>query len=77
MVAMLKSEAVKQAQLIAELERQVASDSHDSSKSPSSDRLRKKPASKSLRRCSGRKPGRVKGDPVGQLEQVCRSRRGR
>jgi hypothetical protein len=32
--------------------------------------LRKKPAAKSLRQRSGREPGRVKGDPGGQLEQV-------
>jgi transposase len=60
----------EQAERIAELERQVAADSRNSSKPPSSDGLRKKPAPKSLRKASGRKPGRAKGDPGGRLEQV-------
>ncbi len=60
----------EQAERIAELERQVAADSHNSSKPPSSDGLRKKPAPKSLRQRTGRKPGRAKGDPGGRLEQV-------
>lgn len=60
----------EQAERIAELERQVASDSRNSSKPPSSDGLRKKPAPKSLRQRSGRRPGRAKGDPGGRLEQV-------
>ncbi len=60
----------EQAERIAELERQVATDSHNSSKPPSSDGLRKKPAPKSLRKASGRKPGRAKGDPGGRLERV-------
>ncbi|WP_329364342.1 IS66 family transposase [Streptomyces sp. NBC_01483] len=59
-----------QAERIGELERQIASDSHNSSKPPSSDGLGKKPAPKSLRRRTGRKPGRAKGDPGGWLEQV-------
>jgi transposase len=59
-----------QAERIAELERQVAADSHNSSKPPSSDGLRKKPAPKSLRKSGGRRPGRSKGDPGGRLEQV-------
>ncbi|WP_159054126.1 DUF6444 domain-containing protein [Streptomyces sp. AS58] len=60
----------EQAERMAELERQVGSDSHNSSRPPSSDGLRKKPAPKSLRQRSGRVPGRAKGDPGGQLEQV-------
>lgn len=60
----------QQAERIAKLERQVASDSRNSSKPPSSDGLGKKPAPKSLRKRTGRKPGRAKGDAGGQLEQV-------
>jgi transposase len=60
----------EQAERIAELERQLAADSRNSSKPPSSDGLRKKPAPKSLRQRTGRKPGRAKGDPGGRLEQV-------
>lgn len=60
----------EQAERIAELERQAGSDSHNSSQPPSSDGLRKKPAPKSLRQRTGRKPGRAKGDPGGRLEQV-------
>lgn len=64
----------EQAERIAELERQLAADSRNSSKPPSSDGLRKKPAPKSLRKATGRKPGRAKGDPGGRLEQVARIR---
>jgi hypothetical protein len=60
----------QQADRIGELERQAGSDSHNSSKPPSSDGLRKKPAPKSLRKTSGRRPGRAMGDPSGHLEQV-------
>jgi len=60
----------EQAERIEELERQAAADSRNSSKPPSSDGLGKKPAPKSLRQRSGRKPGRAKGDPGGRLEQV-------
>jgi transposase len=59
----------EQAERIVVLERQVAADSHNSSKPPSGDGLRKKPAPKSLRQPSGRKPGRVKGDPGERLER--------
>lgn len=59
-----------QAEQIAELERRAGSDSRNSSKPPSSDGLGKKPAPKSLRKASGRRPGRARGDPGGRLEQV-------
>lgn len=59
-----------QAEEIAELKRRLAADSHNSSKPPSSDGLAKKPAPKSLRKATGRRPGRAKGDPGGRLEQV-------
>jgi hypothetical protein len=48
----------EQAERIAELERQVGSDSHNSSRPPSSDGLWKKSAPKSLRQRTGRKPRR-------------------
>jgi transposase len=70
LVVELKLLVAAQAERIGELERQLGSDSHNSSKPPSSDGLRKKPAPKSLRPRTGRKPGRAKGDPGGQLEQV-------
>jgi transposase len=60
----------EQAERIAELERRLAANSRNSSKPPSSDGLGKKPAPKSLRKASGRRPGRAKGDPGGRLEQV-------
>ena len=46
---------------VAELKRQLGQDSRNSSKPPSSDSPFTKPAPKSLRRNSGRKPG---GQPV-------------
>lgn len=70
LVVELKLLVSAQAERIAELERQIAADSHNSSKPPSSDGLGKKPAPKSLRQRSGRRPGRAKGDPGGRLEQV-------
>ncbi|WP_329538396.1 DUF6444 domain-containing protein (plasmid) [Streptomyces sp. NBC_01450] len=69
-IAELTARNAEQAERIAELERQFSSDSHNSSKPPSSDGLRKRPAPKSLRQRSGRKPGRAKGDPGGRMEQV-------
>lgn len=60
----------EQAAEIAELKRRLNADSHNSSRPPSSDGLAKKPAPKSLRKASGRRPGRAKGDPGGRLEQV-------
>jgi Family of unknown function (DUF6444) len=70
LVVELKLLVAVQAERIAELERQVAADSRNSSRPPSSDGLRKKPAPKSLRKATGRKPGRAKGEPGGRLEQV-------
>jgi transposase len=69
-VAALAETIARQAERIAELERRLAADSHNSSRPPSSDGLRKKPVPKSLREASGRRPGRAKGDPGGRLEQV-------
>jgi hypothetical protein len=65
-IAELTARNTEQAERIAEWERQVAANSHNSSKPPSSDGLRKKPAPKSLRKSTGRKPGRAKGDPGGR-----------
>jgi transposase len=70
LVVELRLLVAAQAERIAELERQLAANSHNSSKPPSSDGLAKKPAPKSLRKASGRRPGRAKGDPGGRLEQV-------
>jgi transposase len=69
-VVELKLVIAAQAERIAELEQQLAADSHNSSKPPSSDGLRKKPAPTSLRQRTGRKPGRAKGEAGGQLEQI-------
>ncbi|MFH0241803.1 DUF6444 domain-containing protein [Streptomyces sp. HK10] len=60
LVAELKLLVSAQAATIAELERRVAADSHNSSRPPSSDGLCKKPAPKPLRQRSGREPGRPK-----------------
>lgn len=66
----LEARIVEQDAEIAELKRRLATDSHNSSKPPSSDGLRKKPTPKSLRKATGRRPGRGKGDPGGRLELV-------
>ncbi len=54
---------------IVELRRQLGLNSQNSSKPPSTDGLAK-PAPKSLRRRSGRKPGGQPGHPGSRLEQV-------
>jgi transposase len=55
---------------VAELRRQLGQDSHNSSKPPSSDSPFTKPAPKSLRGKSGRKPGGQQGHPGSTLAQV-------
>lgn len=69
-VERLEARVIEQDAEIAELKRRLTTDSHNSSKPPSSDGLRKKPTPKSLRKATGRKPGRAKGDPGGRLELV-------
>jgi transposase len=55
---------------VAELRRQLGSNSQNSSKPPSTDSPFAKPAPKSLRRKSGRKPGGQAGHPGQTLRQV-------
>jgi transposase len=55
---------------VAELKRQLGQNSSNSSKPPSSDSPFTKPAPKSLRRRSGRKPGGQAGHPGSTLAQV-------
>ena len=69
LVVELRAHLVKQDARIAELERQVAATSRNSSKPPSSDGLGK-PAPKSLRGKSGRKPGGQGGHGGKTLAQV-------
>jgi len=53
---------------VAELEARLGKNSQNSSKPPSSDAF-VKPPPRSLRRASGRKPGKQPGDPGFRLEQ--------
>ncbi|AXE39863.1 IS66 family transposase [Acidipropionibacterium virtanenii] len=72
LVALVAAQAAQIAELkarIAELERQLGSTSRNSSKPPSTDGLAK-PAPKSLRRPSGKKPGGQPGHPGTTLRQV-------
>jgi transposase len=73
LAALVVAQAERIAQLeaeVAELRRQVGQNSRNSSKPPSSDPPFAKPAPKSLRRKSGRKPGGQPGHPGSTLEQV-------
>lgn len=72
LVALVAAQAAQIAELkarIAELERQLGSNSRNSSKPPASDGLAK-PAPRSLRRPSGRRPGGQPGHPGATLRQV-------
>jgi hypothetical protein len=60
--AELQAEAAGLQSQVADLAARVSQNSHNSSRSPSSDGLAKL-APKSLRKKSGRKPGRPKGQP--------------
>src|SRR4051794_9588215 len=69
MIAQLQARIAEQDTEIAELKRQLAASSRNSSKPPSSDGL-DKPAPKSLRGRSGRKPGGQPGREGRTLRQV-------
>jgi transposase len=68
-IAQLQARIAEQDARIAELERQLAASSRNSSKPPSSDGV-DKPAPKSLRGWSGRKPGGQPGREGRTLRQV-------
>ncbi len=65
----LKARILEQDTRIAELERQLSANSRNSAKPPSADGLAK-PAPKSLRKKSGRKPGGQRGHKGDTLRQV-------
>src|SRR4051794_36697804 len=69
MIAQLQARIAEQEAEIAELKRQLAASSRNSSKPPSSDGL-DKPAPKSLRGRSGRKPGGQPGREGRTLRQI-------
>jgi transposase len=68
-IAALQQQASEQQELIQELQNQLAKDSHNSSKPPSSDGL-KKPSPKSLRRKGQRPLGGQPGHKGGTLQMV-------
>jgi len=68
--AQLRAAVVQLRAEVAELQRQLGRDSRNSSQPPSSDSPFTKPAPKSLRRKSGRKPGGQQGHPGSTLAQV-------
>jgi transposase len=73
LAALVAAQADRIAQLeaeVAELRRQLGQNSRNSSKPPASDSPFTKPAPKSLRRKSGRKPGGQNGHPGSTLAQV-------
>jgi transposase len=74
LIAELRSQVVVLGDRVALLERQAGRDSSNSSKPPSSDspytKKPRKPADRSLRGRSGRKPGKQPGEPGVTLAQV-------
>jgi hypothetical protein len=66
-IAVLREQLAGVQSQVADLAARVASNSRNSSKPPSSDGLAK-PAPKSLREKTGRKPGRPKGQPGATME---------
>ena len=70
MIEGLRVEVTELKAEVVELKRQVAGNSRNSSRPPSSDGLSKPPVTKSLRRPSGRKPGGQGGHGGGHLAQV-------
>jgi transposase len=60
----------EQAARIAELERRLGQNSQNSSRPPSSDAFDNKPPPRSVRKKSGRRPGRQPGSPGAALRQV-------
>ena len=69
-ITQLRAEVAGLRAEVAELKRQLGQNSRNSSRPPSSDSLFVKPAPKSLRRKSGRKPGGQSGHPGSTLAQV-------